>query len=108
MNLEPLHPWNDVTVVIKTTVKDLGEKVNYDKSVSLGFIREKIDEAVARMNRLEWLPATLQTKAKMLQSCVGRLHRTVPTQLILACTIIHPCGEQLLPVWWAIGIMHPR
>lgn len=40
VNLEPLHPWNDVTVVIKTTVKDLGEKVNYDKSVSLGFIRE--------------------------------------------------------------------
>lgn len=74
VNLEPLHPWNDVTVVIKTTVKDLGEKVNYDKSsVSLGFIREKIDEAVARMNRFEWLPANLQTKAKMLQSCVWTL-----------------------------------
>ena len=37
------HPWNDVVSVIKTTVKDLGEKVSYDKSLSLGFVREKID-----------------------------------------------------------------
>ena len=67
------HPAGEVTPVIKTSVKDLGEKVNYDKSVSLGFIKEKIDEAVTRMHKLEWLPATLQVKSKMLQSCVWPL-----------------------------------
>lgn len=72
-HLAYLHPKGDVAVVIKTSVKDLGERVNYDKSVSLGFIKEKIDEAVSRMHRLEWLQAALQTKTKMLQACVWPL-----------------------------------
>ena len=72
-HLALLHPWEDVSVVIKNAVKDLGEKVNYDKSASLGFIKEKIDEAVTRMHRLEWLHAALQTKTKMLQACVWPL-----------------------------------
>ena len=72
-NCALFHPAGDVTVSVKSTVKDLGEKVSYDKSVSLGFIKEKIDEAVTRMHRLEWLPATIQVKARMLQSCVWPL-----------------------------------
>ena len=72
-NCALFHPAGDITVTVKATVKDLGEKVNYSKSVSLGFIREKIDEAVTRMHRLEWLPATMHVKAKMLQSCVWPL-----------------------------------
>lgn len=72
-NCALFHPAEDVAVVVKSSVKDLGEKVSYDKSVSLGFIREKIDEAVTRMHRLEWLPATMQVKARMLQACVWPL-----------------------------------
>ena len=72
-NCALFHPTADVPVIVKSSVKDLGEKVSYDKSVSLGFIKEKIDEAVTRMHRLEWLPATMQVKARMLQSCVWPL-----------------------------------
>ena len=77
MNLGSLcdlfHAWNDVVSTVKTTVKDLGEKVNYGKSLSLGFIRETTDKAVSRLHSIEWVPATLQTKAEIVQSSVWRL-----------------------------------
>eukprot|EP00435_Cladocopium_sp_Y103_P060985 s320_g22.t1 len=72
-NLSLLHPQNDVTIQIKTTVKDLGERVNYNRSVSLGFIKEKVDEAISRMHRIEWIPSTLQLKARLIQSAVWPL-----------------------------------
>ena len=65
--------WCGLHSTVNTTVKDLGEKVNDGKSLSLGFIREKNDEAVSRLHRLEWIPATLQTKAKIVQSSVWPL-----------------------------------
>ena len=56
-------------VSVKTCVKDLGEIVHYNKSVSLGFIKEKIAEAVTRVHRIEWIPCSLQKKAHLIQSC---------------------------------------
>ena len=56
--------------VVKTMVKDLGEIVHYNKSVSLGFIKEKIQEAIVRAHRIENLPCPLQQKALMIQTSV--------------------------------------
>ena len=55
-------------ISIKTQTKDLGEMVHYDKSSSLGFIKDKIDEAKTRMKKIEWIPAPLQEKAMIIQS----------------------------------------
>ena len=55
-------------ISIKTHTKDLGEMVHYDKSCSLGFIKDKIDEAKTRMKKIEWIPAPLQKKAMIIQS----------------------------------------
>lgn len=55
-------------ISVKTQTKDLGEMVHYDKSCTLGFIKEKMDEAKNRMKRIEWIPASLQRKAMLIQS----------------------------------------
>lgn len=55
-------------ISVKTQTKDLGEMVHYDRSCSLGFIKDKIDEAKTRMKRIEWIPASLQKKAMIIQS----------------------------------------
>ena len=74
LTFDCLHPQGDVKVQVKNSVKDLGEVVSYSKGgVSLGFIKEKIDGAITRLHRLEWIPVSLQTKAKMIQSAVWPL-----------------------------------
>ena len=55
-------------VTIRTSVKDLGEQVVYNKSVSLGFIKEKFQEAVQRIRRLKHIPTTLAIKMHKAQS----------------------------------------
>ena len=55
-------------IQVKTSTKDLGEMVHYGKAMSLGFIRDKITEATGRMKKIEWIPATLQKKAMMIQA----------------------------------------
>lgn len=57
-------------IIVKTMVKDLGEIVHYNKSMSLGFVKEKIQDAIARVNRIENLPCSLQRKALMIQTSV--------------------------------------
>ena len=58
------------TVQILSCVKDLGELVHYNKSASIGFIRDKIDEGIRRIQRIEWLPCDLQRKALFIQTSV--------------------------------------
>ena len=60
----------DTPIQIKTCVKDLGELVHYNKGASIGFIREKIEEGVRRIQRIEWLPCDLQKKALFIQTAV--------------------------------------
>ena len=66
-------PNSDAEVQVKSAVKDLGESVSYNKSVSLGFIKDKIDEAITRLHRLEWMTASLSLKARLIQSTVWPL-----------------------------------
>ena len=58
----------DEQIGVKTQTKDLGEMVHYDKSASLGFIKDKIDEAILRMKKVEWIPAGVQRKSIIIQS----------------------------------------
>ena len=63
-------PSEDHAVIVKMMVKDLGEVVHYNKSMSLGFVKKKIQDSVARINRIESLPCSLQKKALMIQTSV--------------------------------------
>lgn len=57
-------------VAVRSCVKDLGELVHYNRSVSLGHIKEKIEEGVHRIQRIEWLPCDLHKKALFIQTPV--------------------------------------
>lgn len=61
-DFELLFPNQAGKVTIRTAVKDLGERVIYNKSVSLGFIKDKFQEAVQRIGRLSHIPTTLANK----------------------------------------------
>ena len=67
---QTFHEENDIfeNIPVKTQTKDLGEIVHYNKSCTLGFIKEKINDALSRLKRIEWIPATLQKKAMIIQS----------------------------------------
>ena len=67
--LQALHE-HDTPFHVKSCVKDLGELVHYNKSASIGFIRDKIDEGIRRIQRIEWLPCDLQKKALFIQTAV--------------------------------------
>ena len=67
--IEEMFPHLAGKVVVSTCVKDLGELVHYNKSASLGFIREKIDEGINRIQRIEWLPCDLQKKKSVRADC---------------------------------------
>lgn len=60
-------------VAVRSCVKDLGELVHYNRSVSLGHIKEKIEEGVHRIQRIEWLPCDLHKKALFIQTPVWPL-----------------------------------
>lgn len=70
---EMLDPTDGVPQTVMTCVKDLGELVHYNKSVSLGFIKEKIEEGINRIQRIGWLPCSLQKKALYIQTSVWPL-----------------------------------
>ena len=91
-------PVENGSVVIKTVVKDLGEVVHYNKSMPLGFVKEKIAESISRIGRVENLPCSLQKKALFIQTAVypmafysadtvyiGQVHSTVVRRAITPC-----------------------
>ena len=57
-------------VAVLSCVKDLGELVRYNRSISLGHIKEKIEEGIHRIQRIEWLPCDLHRKALFIQTSV--------------------------------------
>ena len=66
-DFQHLFPNEQDKVTIRTSVKDLGERVSYNKSVSLGFIKDKFQEAIQRIRRLSHLPISLQEKMHKAQ-----------------------------------------
>ena len=67
-NFALLFPGQNIQTTVKSQVKDLGEMVNYNKSVSLGFIQDKFDEAVKVIQRLEWIPCSISQKLLRIQT----------------------------------------
>lgn len=67
-DLNALFPAGDVKIDVCTVVKDLGELVSYNKSVSLGFIKDKFAEAVKRVERIGSLPLGWEQQQKLAQT----------------------------------------
>ena len=63
-----LFPGEDIQVEIKTHVKDLGEIQQYNRQAYAEPILERIKKAVSRVEKLKYLPISIQDKAKRIQS----------------------------------------
>ena len=59
-------------VAVLSCVKDLGELVHYNRSISLGHIKEMIEEGIHRIQRIEWLPCDLHRKALFIQTYIDQ------------------------------------
>lgn len=55
---------------VKSHVHDLGCTISYNNTVVLGPLRDKIDNAVAKRNRLRRLQQSLEERAEKLQTAV--------------------------------------
>ena len=60
----------DFVFTIKSHVHDLGCNISYTHAVVLGPLRDKIDNAVAKCNRLRRLHLSLEERAEKLQSAI--------------------------------------
>lgn len=61
-------PHEKIKLPMLTSVKDLGEQILYNKMHRLGFIKNKISEAISRIHRVGNLPCSIQTKCRLIQS----------------------------------------
>ena len=101
-------PGSNLSPQVKVSVQDLSEVVSYNKSVSLGFIRDKIDEAVARLQRLEWITADPpQSKPEWFKVQFGRLFCTVLTRHTLVSNVSLLWEKQPSRPWLVDGTMPP-
>eukprot|EP00435_Cladocopium_sp_Y103_P040584 s1003_g11.t1 len=70
LDLAHLFPAGDVPIRVEAHMKDLGERFNFEASMQLGNIRDKIAEAEKRCKRLRTLPLDTPSKAAVIQASV--------------------------------------
>eukprot|EP00435_Cladocopium_sp_Y103_P050018 s2317_g15.t1 len=70
LDLEHLFPAGDVPIRVEAHMKDLGERFNFEASMQLGNIKDKIAEAEKRCKRLRTLPLDTPSKAAIIQASV--------------------------------------
>eukprot|EP00435_Cladocopium_sp_Y103_P050765 s2212_g15.t1 len=69
-DLAHLFPAGDVPIRVEAHMKDLGERFNFEASMQLGNIKDKIAEAEKRCKRLRTLPLDTPSKAAVIQASV--------------------------------------
>eukprot|EP00435_Cladocopium_sp_Y103_P073917 s162_g45.t1 len=70
LDLAHLFPAGDVPIRVEARMKDLGERFNFEASMQLGNIKDKIAEAEKRCKRLRTLPLDTPSKASVIQASV--------------------------------------
>eukprot|EP00435_Cladocopium_sp_Y103_P066458 s404_g28.t1 len=70
LDLAHLFPAGDVPIRVGAHMKDLGERFNFEASMQLGNIKDKIAEAEKRCKRLRTLPLDTPSKASVIQASV--------------------------------------
>ena len=69
-DLETLIPGELNSIVVKTSAKDLGYHLHYDKKITLDEMKERLQVGIRRCEKLRWIPLDLCTKAKFIQQSV--------------------------------------
>eukprot|EP00435_Cladocopium_sp_Y103_P057297 s916_g19.t1 len=70
LDLSHMFPAGDVPIRVESHMKDLGERFNFEASLQLGNVRDKIAEAEKRCKRLRNLPLDIPAKAAIIQASV--------------------------------------
>ena len=69
-DLELLFPDGLTPIVVKTSTKDLGYHIHYDKRITLDEMKERLQSGIQRCEKLHWIPIDVITKAKFIQQSV--------------------------------------
>ena len=69
-NLELLFPDGETSIVVRTSAKDLGYHLHYDRRITLDEMKERIHLGIQRCEKLRWIPLDVCTKARFIQQSV--------------------------------------
>ena len=70
MCLGEIFPDGSVQFEVKTSAKDLGIEIHYNKQSHLGSTSDRITEGINRCNRLRWMPLEISQKALVIQTSI--------------------------------------
>ena len=68
LDLNNLFPSGDHKLEIKSSSLDLGEILQYGKKWIVGPLVDRVQEAVVRIGRLQWIPISLDKKCQYIQA----------------------------------------
>ena len=69
-DLNQIFPSGDEKFNIKHDATDLGMYTHYDKKASLGSIADRLQSGIRRLQKLEWIPISIDEKAHIIQTAV--------------------------------------
>jgi hypothetical protein len=95
----------DIPIQIKSCVKDLGELVHYNKSASIGFIREKLKKVFEGSKELNGCRVNYKKRHCSLRLQYGLLLCTVVTLRTLCRSILKSSVVRRWTLLWVIGTM---
>ena len=72
-NVNALFPGQQVIIPIKSHAKDLGEIVQYGKCRFASPMIDRVKEACKKLEKLKWLPITLECKVLRVQAAIWSL-----------------------------------
>ena len=81
--LNLIFPDGTIHIPVKSSAKDLGYHIHYNKHMTLGSIADRIKEGSRRCERLKWIPMSIQQKTKIIQTSIwpAALH-SADTQVV--------------------------
>ena len=82
-HLNALFPNGEIQFEVRDSAKDLGIEIHFNKQTKLGSIAERIQDGIARCDRLRWVPCDISQKSTTIQAGIwpAALH-SADTQLV--------------------------
>ena len=72
-NLELLLPDGLTEIQILESAKELGVQMKYNRKICLGPIQHKFDTACRQLSKIQWIPTSLEAKAKLTKAVWQKL-----------------------------------
>ena len=72
-DLELLLPNGLTEIQILENAKELGVQMKYNKKICLGSIQQKFDTAYRQLSKIQWIPTSIEAKAKLTKAVWQKL-----------------------------------